>query len=292
MKMEEQISMSKKQKFILRPIMAVALLAVLLTSTAFAAWRLLTPEDVADYLQYPLLSEAFRDSSAILIHETKSQNGYDFTFLGIVSGNGLRGINESVKADRTYAVIAIEKQDGLMPDVSDADYGNPPLFISPLIKGQKPWQVNIASMNGGHETFVLDGVMYRIIETDNLEMFADRGLVLCISSTFFYDINAFDYDETTGLVTPNPHYDGINLLFDFSLDASKADFEKAENYLQSLTTVNPPAGNEDGIESDDPVSVDLVSDVSISWEDVTFEIVDINEGFNIINGSDGLIITH
>ncbi|WP_409345354.1 hypothetical protein [Paenibacillus sp. MBLB4367] len=33
------------------------------------------------------------------------------------------------------------------------------------IKGRKPWQVNIVTMNGGYSEVVLDGIMYRLIDS-------------------------------------------------------------------------------------------------------------------------------
>lgn len=214
---------------------AVAIIAlVLITTTAFAAWHFLTPSEVADQLGSPIVAEAFRSNDALLINETKSQNGYNVTFLGIVSGKGLNELDETINGEKSYAVVAIAKQQGSMPNTSDADYDSTPFFVSPLINGQKPWQYNIASMNGGYSSFVLEGIMYRLIECDTLEMFADRGLTLIVSTTSFYDINAYNYDETTGLVTPNPDFDGVNLIFDLPLNSANANFEKAQQYLDDL----------------------------------------------------------
>ena len=104
-----------------------------------------------------------------------------------------------MNVEKTYAVVAITKQEGSMPDTSDEDYNSTP-FCIPVIHGQEPWLYNIAGMNGGYSAFVKDGIMYRLIECDSLEMFADRGLSLIVSSTTFYDINAYNYDEATGLL--------------------------------------------------------------------------------------------
>ncbi len=144
-------------------------------------------------------------------------------------------MDADVNAERTYAVVAIKKQDGSpMPAVSDGDYGKPPFFVSPLIHGQEPWRYNIASMGGGAATTVIDGVMYRLIECDSIEMFADRGLSLIVSTTDFFDKAAFNYDEATGLVSPNESFDGVNLVFNLPIDPAKADAAKAEQYLKDL----------------------------------------------------------
>lgn len=141
--------------------------------------------------------------------------------------------------------MSIAKTDGgKMPGTSDEAYGQVPFFISPLIKGQKPWQVNIASMNRGYSECVVDGVMYRLIECDGVEMFADRGLYLCVSTTRFFDINAFDYDEKTGEVSPKAEFDGVNVLFDLPLDVKKADHEKAGKYLKQLLGDETSSGSQ------------------------------------------------
>ncbi|SHH55107.1 hypothetical protein SAMN02745823_00258 [Sporobacter termitidis DSM 10068] len=225
------------KKSVIRHSFSAAVIAVIVfvfATTAFAAWYFLSPSDVADRLESPALAEAFRSNDALLVNETKSQGGYDVTFLGIVSGKGLTALDSAVDTAKSYAVVAIAKQDGSMPDTSDEDFDNVPFFVSPLIKGQKPWLYNIASMNGGYSACVADGVMYRLIDCDSLEMFADRGLELIVSSTDFYSTEAYNYDEASGLVAPNPDFEGVNLVFDLPLDPTKGDFEKARQYLDTL----------------------------------------------------------
>ena len=101
-----------------------------------------------------------------------------------------------------------------MPDTRDEEYGQVLFLVSPLIKSQKPWMVNIASMNGACSEFVVDRVMYRVIECDGLEMFADRGLYLGISTGGFGDFfKAFNYNEETGEISPKADYKGTNALF-------------------------------------------------------------------------------
>ncbi|MEL7565497.1 MAG: DUF4179 domain-containing protein [Clostridiales bacterium] len=235
-----------KRSFSAAAIAAVMAL-VFVTTTAFAAWYFLSPSDVADRLESPVLAEAFRSDNALLVNETKSQSGYDVTFLGIVSGKGLTELDGTVDTAKTYAVAAIAKQEGSMPNPSDEDFDNVPFFVSPLIKGQKPWLYNIASMNGGYSACVVDGVLYRLIDCDSLEMFADRGLELIVSSTNFYSTKAYNYDEATGLVTPNPDFDGVNLVFDLPLDPTKGDFEKAQQYLDTLWDDKVSSSAEDAL---------------------------------------------
>ncbi len=205
---------------------------------AFATLNLNSPSQVADYFGYPLISKAFDSEDALLINQSMVSKEYVFTLHGIVSGEGLAnmgGTGQNIHSDKSYAVVSIKKQDGSkMPDTRDKDYNKPPFFISPLIKGQKPWLVNVASMNGGYHEDVIDGILFRLVECERVEMFADRGLYLCISSSAFYDIHAFNFNEETGEISLNTDYKGANALFDLPLDVKKADYDKAEEYLQEL----------------------------------------------------------
>ncbi len=232
----DNMKYKSKRRVIGSLIAAVIILAM--SATAFAAWQLLNPKQVAEHFGNQTLAKAFESEGAVEINKSISSYGYNITLLGVTTGKNLSDFKSSAQnilLDRTYAVVSIAKEDGSkMPSTSDEAYGDPPFFVSPLIKGQKPWQVNIASMNGAYIECVIDGVMYRLLECDGIEMFADRGLFLCVSTTSFFDINAFKYDEKTGEVTPKSDFEGVNVLFDLPLDVKKADHEKAEKYLKEL----------------------------------------------------------
>lgn len=222
-------------------VLIAAVIMIASSITALAATYLYNARDVAERLGDSLLAEAFTGGQAIVVNESIVSGDYRFTLQGIVSGEGLsdfEGSAHEIHPERTYAVVSIEKQDGSnMPSIQDDEYGNTPFFISPLIKGQKPWQVNISTMNGSYSELVLDGVMYRLIEIDGIDKFADRGVYLAISTSHFYDVKAFHYDEETGEISRNLNYDGANALFELPLDISKADPEAAEQYLQQLLEV-------------------------------------------------------
>jgi len=128
----------------------------------------------------------------------------------------------------------------------DDEYGNPPFYVSPYIKGLEPWQVNAHTMNGGYSEMVVDGIMYRILDCDEIMMFADRGVYLGISTGSFYDSQAFIYDDQTGELKANPDYDGSSVVFDLPLDKKYADPERAEQYLNSLYTPSGDNENSNG----------------------------------------------
>lgn len=222
------------------PVFVVTAICALLLSVTVvgAAVKYLNSENIAKESGNQDAIKAFSGENSMEINEKKQAGGYFFTLLGISTGEklGQEGLkNESTELEKSYAVIAIEKEDGsAMPSIEDEDYGKLQLFISPLIQGLKPWQYNIASMNGGYYEIEKEGILYRMIECDNIEKFADKKLYLCISNTIFYSNEAFQYDEATGSITVNENYDGINLLFDLPIDKSKANPEEAETYLKGL----------------------------------------------------------
>ncbi|NLK73841.1 MAG: hypothetical protein GX288_00940 [Clostridiales bacterium] len=219
------------------PLLA-AILTLLVSVSAMAAWHMLSPKEVAQKFGDTGLAQAFLSEDAVEINETISSGGYNISLLGIVSGEGLsdfKGSAHDIYPERTYAVVAISKEDNTpLPSTSDDAYGDINFFVSPLIKGVQPWLYNIVTMNGSYTETVIDGVMYRLIECDAVEIFADRGLYLCVSDTIFYSTEAYNYDVNTGEISPNPNYQGVNVLFNLPLDPSKANPEEAEKYLREI----------------------------------------------------------
>lgn len=221
-------------------VMAAALVLVAGSITTVAAWKYLTPDKVAQEVEDQTLAEAFQSEGAVLINESQEYGGYKITLLGIVSGKNLSRFVSSndageVKDDRTYVVTAIENADGSpRPSTSDDSYGKDPLFVSPLISMQDPVKFNIVTMDGAYSEFVQDGVQYRITESDNVELFADRALYLAVNDGVFYNAEAYQYHQDTGEITRNEAYEGVNALFQLPLDKNKADEKKAKEYIQKL----------------------------------------------------------
>lgn len=192
--------------------------------SAYAAWKYLDPKDVVENLQDKKLMEAFQGKDAVMVNERQSFGGYNVTFLGIVSGKDIteheRTHNGTVSEDRTYTVVAIENADGTPMDDTYADLS---FFVSPLIKGYDPNWYNAVTMRGDYSEFIEDGILYRLATCDNVEIFADHGLYLCVSDSTFYNREAYVYDKATGEITRNEAYKGLNALFGLPIDISKAD---------------------------------------------------------------------
>ena len=217
----------------------VALAVMLLTATAFAAWYFLKPSEVAEQFGDHRLSAAFKGDTAININQSVTSGGYTFTLLSIASGNDVSDMpfysDGELNSDRTYAVLAIHKTNGMLIDRQSDDYIDNSFFVSPLIKGTNPALVNIMSMNGTYSETVTDGIIYRIIECDNVEIFADRGLYLAVcSGGSFFNWDAFSWNEQSGEIKANPNFSGASAVFDLPIDQRFADPTKAEQYMKDL----------------------------------------------------------
>lgn len=229
----------KKMRRIPAAAIAAAVILGAGSVTAYAAWKYMTPDKMAESLKDYTLMEAFQGGDAITINEKQSCGGYNVTLLGIVSGKNISQFasehNGVVEEDRTYTAVAIENADGTpMPDISEDAYADLAFCVSPLIKGYDPNWYNVITMRGGYSELQDNGILYRLVECDNVEVFADHGLYLCVSDGTFYNQEAYRYDQETGEITRNEDYEGLNALFELPIDASKADPQAAAEYLTSL----------------------------------------------------------
>lgn len=231
-----------------RRISAAAVAAALVAATsvtAVAAWQYRSAADVADKIGDDKLSDYFVEQMTDpagkaefaatdgITGESQSYGGYRVTVLGMLSGEGLSEFQHmsdgEVKSDRTYCAVAIQREDGAQIDAEHEEF-----FVSPLIGGLKPWFYNIASMHGNYNEFVEGGVLYRLLECENIEYFADHDLYLCVTDTTFYDNNLYFYDEADGSISRNTEYQGLNALFDLEMDRSLADPVKAQALIDEI----------------------------------------------------------
>lgn len=225
----KELGMKNKRNIIARTAIVAAAVLLVLSSTAFAAYKYLSAYEVAEELDKPELAEYFKNDPCS--SEAVTDGDYRAALLGVASGKELNDLKlgDDLKG-RTYAVVAAERTDGA--DMSYDDSGH--ICVSPLIEGYKPWQLNIATMNGGYTEKIIDGVMYRMIECDDIECFADRKIYIAVSDETFISGSTYSFDEKSGEISENPAYDGTNILFGLKLDASLADREKAEEYIGRL----------------------------------------------------------
>ena len=241
---KEQESMKRSRKRVSVAVLVAAVVLCLSSVTVVAAWKYLSPADVAGIVQDERLAEIFLSEQALVINETQEFGGYQVTLLSMVSGEMLSDYNfvmedGEIRADRTYVVVAIENADGTpLPDTYEEACGEKEFFASPLLAGYAPSVYNMASMGGGYAEISEKGIFYRLLECDNVEIFADRELYLCVNEGMFYKPEAYVFDEATGNISRNREYEGLNALFTLPIDDTKANPTKAAEYIAGLGLEN------------------------------------------------------
>jgi hypothetical protein len=227
--MKEQPIMMKNT---FRTVAAMVAIFLLTAGTVYAAWRLLSPSEVAEWFGNYALSAAFESENAVIINTSQTSGGFIFTLMGIASGSDLTDHSRSfqVSDENTYVVFAIQNADGspmTHEGFSRRDYGD--FRFRPLVRGFNPWDLfqTMAS-----SLAIIDGIKYVIIDFDDVSVFADHAIYIHIAE-FPYDVfEALIVNEETGEWTLNLAYEGINILFELPLDLSLADPIRAQQFLE------------------------------------------------------------
>jgi hypothetical protein len=252
-RISEKSDTSKHSNTIRRfSIIAVAAAVIAVSGLGvYAAVTYLTPSEVAEELHYPKLAEQFEiqtsltekgstetTAAAVIAEPISVTSGdYTFTFLGLTSGEDLTGQFDEAEDGSTYTVVTIENADGT-PFDKDSYYSDMTaegFFVSPLIHGVAPWMGGAAVFKtGGYSENIIDGKIYRIVNCDNIEIFADTGVSLAVSTGRLLDMKAFEYNAETGLTTPNPDFDGSSVVFEIPFDPALGDPVKAAEYWEEF----------------------------------------------------------
>lgn len=219
--MEEKIMKKTKRNV----AAAVVALSVVLAGggTAYAAYHYLTAGEIADAVSVSdnrNLAEAFDSQDAIVIDKSQESGDYVFQLLGIVTGSHLEPyVTNASKADidsqKTYITMAISKKDG-------SAMANKKFCISPLIGGVSFEEANNETLKTEMTWFEQDGVMYELVECDDLGVFADQGVWISAVDSFGDERNAFVLNPD-GSYTKNAEYQGVSALFVIPFDSSGAD---------------------------------------------------------------------
>ena len=229
---KEQIimPMNRVKKTSLLVAAAVALLAV--TVSAAVLW--LTPAQVADRVEEPLLAEAFQGEDAIVLYESLTAGDYQITLAGMVSGEDLSvptDYNGEIINDRTYAVFRVARADG----EPLTDYPN--LSYSPLVDGYHVRCVNAWTLGTTTQQFIEDGVIYCLFDCRNLEMFADHPVRFAIYEGGIPNTDLFSMAED-GTISLRENV--VGALFTLPLDESRADPAAAQAFVESTGLVWEP----------------------------------------------------
>ena len=217
------MSMNRTKKTALLVAAAVALLAV--TVSAAVVW--LTPAQVADRVEEPLLAEAFQGDDAIVLDESVTAGDYQITLAGMVSGDDLSvptDYNGEIINDRTYAVFRVARADG----EPLTDYPN--LSYSPLVDGYHVRCVNAWTLGTTTQQFIEDGVVYCLFDCRNLEIFADHPVRFAIYEGGVPNTDLFSMAED-GTISLREGV--VGALFTLPLDESRADPEAAQTFAES-----------------------------------------------------------
>ncbi len=218
----EIISMFKKKKMMVAAILITVMFT--LTGAAYAALHYLSAKEVTQNLGSEELSHYFQSSDVEQICEI---GDYRFAYLGVAASVKLsEQFLGNTNSESTYIVVAAQRIDG--KPIMDESF-----VASPLIQGLDPFEYNIYSMGGGATYYVENGIYYMVVCCDSIEMFADKKIYLAITEGPDYK-SGYEYDASTGLITRNENFKGVNALFTMNLDESKADPQAQQKYIESI----------------------------------------------------------
>lgn len=222
------MSMNRMKKVALLAAAAVALLAV--TVSAAVLW--LTPAQVAEELNDPVLAEAFQSEDAVILNETQTAGDYTVTLMGMVSGANISQWCADVQENRTYAVVSVVRTDGT--PLTEENYDVVPcgaFTVTPLVSGYDPRAVNVFTLNGACSSFLRDGRAYYVLDTQSLEIFADRTVYLALYEGFAAPSYKHFSLAEDGTVDLRDNVTGC--LFTLPLDARTADPDAARAFVES-----------------------------------------------------------
>ena len=225
-KERSNMTISKIKKIAVLAAACVALLAV----SVSAAMLWMTPAQVAQEHNQPLLAEAFKGPDAIEINETVESGDFAITLLGLVSGRNLDTLNQDLEKDHTYSVLALRRLDGTPLENETFDFGS--YTMTPLVAGCSPVAVNNWTLDAFAQGFAKDGVYYYLLDTASIEMFADRTVYMA-----FYEGSVPNNTIFTvagdGSISFAADFTGVHALFTLPLDPAKADRAAADAFVAS-----------------------------------------------------------
>lgn len=224
---KEKLNMHFKKTRKLAVLIAAAVAVLAVSVSAAVLW--LGPADVAERFEDPILAAAFQSGDAVLVNETAQAGDYDITLMGLVSGQGIRKWYDEAEPSRTYAVVSIARADGTALTADDNMLGTGTFMISPLVAGYSPMAVNSWTLGGSCGSFLENGVAYYLLDTLDIQMFADRTVYLAVFEGFVPSYNEFSVAED-GTYALREGVTGA--LFTLPLDVSLADPEAARAFVE------------------------------------------------------------
>ena len=224
--LEKECISVKKKGFVKAVTIAAAV--ALLTVSAYAASRWLSPAQVADLHGDPLLSQAFQSEDAVRLDQSVQTENFCVTLAGLVSGENLSSWTSQADQARTYAVMILESLDGT--PLNADDFPIVEYTLTPLVAGFTPWSVNNWTLDAGVSLLEQDGVLYYLLDTQNIEMFADHTVYMAFYQGRMPDQDIFTIAED-GTIAFAESFEGPQALFTLPLDESKADPAAVEQFM-------------------------------------------------------------
>ena len=214
-----------KMKLLKRPAAIAAVAALLVVSASAVALRL-SASQVADQMGQHALAKAFEDNNAVTVNETVESGGYAITLLGLTSGANLDEWSSEVDAGRTYAVVALDRLDGTPLERETFDFVGH--TVTPLVSGYAPWAVNNWTLRSFVTGTAVDGTFYFLLNTSDLNVFADRTVYLAFYEDGFAPSAEQFVMAEDGSIAFAGDYAGARALFTLPLDPGLADPAAAE----------------------------------------------------------------
>lgn len=271
----EENGMDRKKKLTKVAAVAVIVLGIMIAGggTVYAAYRYLLPSQIAQNVAgNDRLAKAFESNSAIRIDESQTSGDYIFNLLGMVSGSEIEpyvteDTQDKLSDKKTYAAVAISKQDG-------SKMTKDSFCVSPLIGGVPFMVANNATLDTFLIWFEQDGVIYELIECDDLEKFADKGVWISVVEDFGDETAAYVMDTDSGSYSKNESYEGVSALFKIPFDESKADKTAADQYIKNLEEKMELNDTEEPSDSDTE-RMEVIDQLRTELENMTLDEIEV-----------------
>lgn len=212
-----------------RRIVAAVIIGLLFVGsvTAYAGVHLFGAKEVALQMEKPKIANEFEKISPVC--QVQEDDGYKITYLGAVTGKKLSENDLESDENKTYYVVAVQQKDGGEMSFTDG----PRLVVTPFVRGYAPWHFNFI-LSGGvtAESQIVNKVRYYLVESESVEIYAAHGVYLGVSEEA-PNSDQYNFDKKTGEISANKKYKGINVLFELSIDPSKADEKQVKKNLKA-----------------------------------------------------------
>ncbi len=224
-----------------RAVLIAAVLAVVFSVSAAAAYRFLLPKGLEEALELSspyittVIDEGRADGAQVKIrNKTANSAGFTVTFEALVKGESMRqsfinGVDEReiIGYERTYAVFSIVREDGtrvLDPERANAsDFG--------YIVSMKGYAPNPGMFESRFTFYDGDTVLYLACDVTNCLPFADRDLTISVIGNFVATQEIIRMDENGDPVFTES-WKGLACSFPLALDPALADADAAAKYME------------------------------------------------------------